>query len=509
MKTSLLKELVDDIPEHPPAPPIERALRPDGRLDYPEMREHLLSKMPGLECVRLTDGPTMSIVRILRIPETGQRVVSLGIEAAQLPDRLWIEWEEDYGDGPRQTGWLVEKAVGRLRAIQFSGTERTIEAARWPITLTPTPNGWVISPERPLTPYIAHDLALMATTLRAALVVLTAKGVVEMVPDSRRERGVPTFSLLRLVDPWHDVDRDGVPNALKRPVAASSLADRLCNLAFAKHGMIALGRAWYQNPEDRIDTLARLGMLRAALDDAMRFKLSDTLVQSAAALADHDGRNLKRLRELAALPFPLVWLEFDAGELDLAIPDARIGLLLSAQTEYDVRGEAHGALWVFRKDSEFEGLIENVPTAAFLLTIGGSGEALEVVAERHLDRALLSERLPGFILALLCLLSQPRFIEIRDRPVRQDVGRTRHKARLEPLRAMREIHLNIDVAPAYGAGKGNETRSGVRMALHQVRSFWRIRLGKLEFVRPFWRGDPGLGIVRKRYSVTAGEAALV
>ncbi|MBP2315450.1 hypothetical protein [Azospirillum soli] len=511
LKTSLLKELVDDIPERAPASPIERALRPDGLLGYPEMRAELLAKMPGLKAVRFADGPTVSAARIQRIPEHGQRVVSLGIDVAALPDRLWIEWEEEYDDGPRKTGWLVEKVGNRLRGIRFSGTARTIDAACWPITLTATPDGWVPGLERALpSGLVSYDPTLTASGLRAALVVMTAKQVVEIVPDTRRERGVPTFSLLRLVEPWRDVDRDGVPNALKRPATSGALADRLSDLAFTKQGMIALGRSWYTTSGDRVRTLQRVVMLRDVLDAAVRFDLSDGLVQSAAALADRDERNLARLRDLAALPFPLVWLEFDAGDLDLGIPHARIGLLLSAHTENDVRAEIHGALWAFRNGEEFDGLIENVPTAAFILNIDGAGEALEVVAERHLHRAVLNERLPGFVLALLCFLSQPRFVEMRDRPVRQDIDRARRKARLAPIGTIREIRLNVDVAPAHGDGKGGDaTRTGTRMALHQVRSFWRVRLGNLEFVRPFWRGDPAHGVVRKRYIVVRDEAALV
>lgn len=215
-KTSLLRELVDDIPDRAPASPIERALSPDGRLGYQEIRAELLDKMPGLKTVRFADGPTVSAARIQRIPEHGQRVVSLGIDVAALPDRLWLEWEEDYGNGPRQTGWLVEKVGDRLRGIRFSGTARTIDAACWPITLTPTSGGWAPGLERALPPGIAsYDPTLTASGLPAALVILTAKSIVEIVPNTRRERGVPAFGLLRLVDPWCDVDRDGVPNDFK------------------------------------------------------------------------------------------------------------------------------------------------------------------------------------------------------------------------------------------------------------------------------------------------------
>ena len=53
--------------------------------------------------------------------------------------------------------------------------------------------------------------------------------------------------------------------------------------------------------------------------------------------------------------------------------------------------------------------------------------------------------------------------------------------------------------PQAAAGGGQVSAHGSGMALHTVRAFWRFKLGKLEFVRPHWRGDPAYGVSRRVY----------
>jgi hypothetical protein len=71
-----------------------------------------------------------------------------------------------------------------------------------------------------------------------------------------------------------------------------------------------------------------------------------------------------------------------------------------------------------------------------------------------------------------------------------------------PLRAWTEIKL--EVCPPKWAGDlpENETHFTGTRALHFCRAHARIRLGRLEFVRAHWRGDPALGIKRSRYRLT-------
>jgi hypothetical protein len=69
---------------------------------------------------------------------------------------------------------------------------------------------------------------------------------------------------------------------------------------------------------------------------------------------------------------------------------------------------------------------------------------------------------------------------------------------------MREVRLVIDVPGEIENEHGADTRrdQGGRVApggmpLHRVRMFWRWRLGRLEVVRPHYRGSAENGVSRR------------
>jgi hypothetical protein len=61
------------------------------------------------------------------------------------------------------------------------------------------------------------------------------------------------------------------------------------------------------------------------------------------------------------------------------------------------------------------------------------------------------------------------------------------------------VRIAIDGEPATVTPA---TGAGMPRALHFVRAHLRLRLGKIELVRPHWRGDAQLGIKRPAYLVT-------
>lgn len=69
---------------------------------------------------------------------------------------------------------------------------------------------------------------------------------------------------------------------------------------------------------------------------------------------------------------------------------------------------------------------------------------------------------------------------------------------------MREVRLVIDVPGEieneHGANTRKDQGGGVApggMPLHRVRMFWRWRLGRLEVVRPHYRGSAENGVSRR------------
>lgn len=83
------------------------------------------------------------------------------------------------------------------------------------------------------------------------------------------------------------------------------------------------------------------------------------------------------------------------------------------------------------------------------------------------------------------------------------LNRQRVKNSKPPLNSYTSVKLSVDgpISRAGGAcqiGPGDPTTERTGKRLHFVGHFWRTRLGKLEFVRPHWRGDPSLGRVEGR-----------
>lgn len=68
------------------------------------------------------------------------------------------------------------------------------------------------------------------------------------------------------------------------------------------------------------------------------------------------------------------------------------------------------------------------------------------------------------------------------------------------VNAWTEITLHVSTRDASEEGEHEDHLTGHR-ALHWVRTFGRIRLGRLEIVRSHWRGDAALGIKQSRYTV--------
>lgn len=72
-----------------------------------------------------------------------------------------------------------------------------------------------------------------------------------------------------------------------------------------------------------------------------------------------------------------------------------------------------------------------------------------------------------------------------------------------PLHAWTEIKLQIGVPVDMRGKVGGEAHLTGNKALHFCRAHLRLRLGRLEFVRSHWRGDPALGIKQSRYKLSA------
>jgi hypothetical protein len=115
----------------------------------------------------------------------------------------------------------------------------------------------------------------------------------------------------------------------------------------------------------------------------------------------------------------------------------------------------------------------------------------------------------ALLLAVLTFIGQPRMserVEVAWHPAREAIDKARAKRRLGPQIGMKEVWLVIDIPreaeiSAYEPAAGQPRRPGGvapgGMPLHRVRMFWRWRLGKLEVVRPHFRGSVEDGFSRR------------
>ena len=105
-------------------------------------------------------------------------------------------------------------------------------------------------------------------------------------------------------------------------------------------------------------------------------------------------------------------------------------------------------------------------------------------------------------LAALAIINTPRVIGRHEHPphagLQRDINRLTGTASKPGMSGWTEIRLHV--TPPTETGEHTAPLTGQR-ARHYCRSFLRIRLGKLELVRPHWRGNADMGIRWGRYTV--------
>jgi hypothetical protein len=102
----------------------------------------------------------------------------------------------------------------------------------------------------------------------------------------------------------------------------------------------------------------------------------------------------------------------------------------------------------------------------------------------------------------LAVVNSPNIVNRRTHPPHKRLAR-KLGVGIGPLHDWHEIKLEVTKPRDICDGESHADVLTGRRALHFVRKFIRIRLGKLEYVREHWRGDASIGIRRGRYVVTA------
>jgi hypothetical protein len=247
----------------------------------------------------------------------------------------------------------------------------------------------------------------------------------------------------------------------------------------------------------------QLEKVRGRLFDARRFTVDEAIggIIEELARTSWQKQNGSRTAELgsAILPGPLTWIELSgasAGERQA------IGWLLEA-TDPDLR--SFTGAWLFGVEQGDGYWIVALPIQGAFGSAGPhmAAHAPDVRLERLLPRLEASVTACAVI---ACLLASPKTMTIEVKGFGERHARARRARGREPMLSWSEVSIRLDQRIEARAAGGEAT--GHRVALHQVRSFWRIRLGKVEFVRSHLRGSAAVGIRRTDVRVT-GQPALV
>lgn len=231
---------------------------------------------------------------------------------------------------------------------------------------------------------------------------------------------------------------------------------------------------------------------------AQRFVLSPLVKATADDLAS--PRVLDASRDHLFLPAERVWIEWHQDST--IMPGAgRMGVLLEAAHTF--RPELDYTLTMGRASIFLPAPRDAAVPFRNLMGMfdfpqeGAALRFKDVVGIQGLDEEVAG----AWLCAVLCLINTPRIAEVRPHD-HSKLNKARTRARKPPLLDWGEVHIKVDLG---APGRGDQTSPTELRALHHVRAHLRIRMGRVELVRPHVRGDPSAGIRLHRHVVSRAE----
>lgn len=410
----------------------------------------------------------------------------------------------------RRQGYLIEPQGDHTWAVSaYTETETGFATALRLFTLRQDGSGAVRV--EPNTDRIEKTTGIreLAEAVMATLTIVSSPLLTEVVKDKPPRRGMVAFHRIRMAEPWTDLEKQGVQK-LGKATRPTYVADEILDETAVLEGRIWMGLYQFEKRERRDDVLRQIVRYRRGLANAMRLVLSPLTAAAAAEVAEHERAGMDKAREMVVLPDFLTWIEW--RDAPCGVPGQRWGLLLQAAEDEGWPTDAQGLLFAFPADwktSKYS--FDALPMLRFDLRLKSTDMPLLEVTETSAAAAAAGEvdgaRLGRFLLATLTFIGQPRMAERVDtgsESARQATDRARVARGLEKQVAMREVRLVIDVPGEieneHGANTRKDQGGGVApggMPLHRVRMFWRWRLGRLEVVRPHYRGSAENGVSRR------------
>lgn len=470
----------------------------------------LLRSQVNLRAYRISENVCNAAMQVTMIGTVSSRQVTYdAIRLEALPTPMWLESRNSATR--TMEAWLIEAPVdGGWAVSTFVEDEDGYGTNARAFTLRRDRRGSMQVIPKPSLMGRA-DLFEIANALMALLAIGTAPMLVEVLDEKPPRRGMASFRRLRMAEPWADVDRSGIPK-LGLATRPSSVADELLDEMLVSEARIWRGIHQFESREQRDGNLRQLEQRRWGILRAMRLLLSPLTATAAAEVAEQEREGMDAARSMVVLPDFLTWIEWRDAEC--GVPGQRWGALIQAMDDDAPRSDAGGLIfalpadWTLNRES-----FRAMPMLAFELRLASTDRPLLEVTDRSEAMKAVggadAARLGRFLLAVLTFIGQPRMaerVEVARDPTREAIDRARTNRRLGPQIDMKEVRLVIDL-PREAEITAKELEGGQPlrpntvapggMPWHRVRMFWRWRLGRLEVVRPHFRGSVENGVSRR------------
>lgn len=259
------------------------------------------------------------------------------------------------------------------------------------------------------------------------------------------------------------------------------------------------------------------GLIPARVRTAQKFVLSPHVVEACWDIADRGkGKDVMTSRDYLFTPARRTWIEW-TEQRDLGVRSRRFALYMDGGDEDDTTGLFIGSGYcVF--DLSY-GVGGDIGLAPITYDFPGTGTLLSGLRQKFAqDPVVMAElgnrgvtdsenflsamscdldKISLFVGAALALINTPRLTQVVDHDLSK-LNRARLKRDKPPLLSYKDVIIRPDSGWTSESEARRETGEVRR---HHVRTFLRLKQGKVELVRPHWRGNREKGYVLQNHVV--------
>lgn len=251
----------------------------------------------------------------------------------------------------------------------------------------------------------------------------------------------------------------------------------------------------------------RAGQLGQTIVDrlkrAQRFVLSPTVLETVSELADPAA--IEKTRDHLFTPSETTWIECAGAIPGVRGASSRHGFLLDGE-RVDGKGSIHVGVCAYASDTWLPNGQRGVIPMMMTYDMPATGRSILKLESRMVPPGIAMpdfnmRKLSAWLGACLALLNTPRISDMREHDAAK-LNMSRLKRGMPPVLSYSIVTINVDSGEM---GVGGQGVAGLGRSLHHVRSHLRIKRGRVELVRPHWRGDPHVGVRISRHVVRRDE----